>query len=107
MKKNSSEILEIKPDKQPIGKYAEAKPFTTHEIDLAKGDTFYIFTDGFADQFGGERGKKFKASSMKELILAIQTYSMPEQKERLNESFETWRGSLEQIDDVSVIGVRV
>ncbi|MBL7896964.1 MAG: SpoIIE family protein phosphatase, partial [Crocinitomicaceae bacterium] len=107
LKKNSSEILEIKPDKQPIGKYAEAKPFTTHEIDLAKGDTFYIFTDGFADQFGGERGKKFKASSMKELILAIQTYSMPEQKERLNESFETWRGSLEQIDDVSVIGVRV
>ncbi|MBK9191300.1 MAG: SpoIIE family protein phosphatase [Crocinitomicaceae bacterium] len=107
VKKDSTIILEIKPDKQPIGKYAEAKPFTTHEIDLEKGDTFYIFTDGFADQFGGDRGKKFKASSMKELILTIQNLSMSEQKERLNESFEVWRGTLEQIDDVSVIGVRI
>jgi serine phosphatase RsbU (regulator of sigma subunit) len=107
IKRGSSELIEIKPDKQPIGKYAESKPFTTHELILESGDTLYIFTDGFSDQFGGEKGKKFKASSMKELLVSIQHLTMEDQKTALNDAFEKWRGTLEQIDDVSVIGIRI
>jgi len=107
IKHGASDLIEIKPDKQPIGKYAEAKPFTTHELILESGDTLYIFTDGFSDQFGGEKGKKFKASTMKELILKIQNLKMEDQKIALNDAFEKWRGALEQIDDVNVIGIKI
>lgn len=107
LRKGGAEIEEIKADKQPIGKYAEAKPFTTHEIKLNAGDTIYIFTDGYQDQFGGEKGKKFKASSLKTLLISITGKSMVEQKKILLESFEKWCGSLDQIDDVCIIGVRV
>jgi len=101
------DLIETKPDKQPIGNYADAKPFTTHKIEIQKGDTIYVFTDGYEDQFGGEKGKKFKAAKMKELFLSIQDLSMDEQKEKINERFEKWRGDLEQVDDVCVIGVRI
>jgi serine phosphatase RsbU (regulator of sigma subunit) len=101
------ELVETKPDKQPIGNYADPKPFTTHQIDLREGDSIYIFTDGYQDQFGGEKKKKFKASQMKEILLRNQHLSMDEQKEMLNMEFEKWRGSLEQIDDVCVIGVKI
>lgn len=100
-------ILEIKPDKQPIGKTDQTKPFTTHQIQLVEGDTLYIFTDGYQDQFGGEKGKKFKAAQLKELLLTIQDKTMDEQKEILNQAFEKWKGNLEQVDDVCLIGVRV
>ena len=63
IRKGASEIEEIKADKQPIGKFANAQPFTTHEVSLEKGDTIYLFSDGFSDQFGGEKGKKFKAAN--------------------------------------------
>jgi serine phosphatase RsbU (regulator of sigma subunit) len=101
------ELLETKPDKQPIGNYAEAKPFTTHFIEIQKGDTLYVFTDGYEDQFGGEKGKKFKSAKMKELFLSIQEFGMDDQKDRINKAFENWRGELEQVDDVCVIGVRI
>lgn len=101
------EILEFKANKQPIGKYEGAKPFTTHKVELKKDDTLYFFTDGFQDQFGGEKGKKFKASKLKELLLSIQEKSMPEQKALLEKEFLTWKGDLEQNDDVCLIGVRV
>ena len=101
------EILEYKADKQPIGKFADAKGFTTHSIDLQEGDTIYLFTDGFQDQFGGEKGKKFKASNFKQLLLSIQHESMERQRTLLDDAFEKWKGDLEQIDDVCVIGVRV
>jgi len=103
----TNELLEIKGDKQPIGKFADAKPFTTHEILLKADDTIYVFTDGFQDQFGGDKGKKFKASSLKELILEVTPLSMSDQLVRIEASFENWRGSLEQIDDVCIIGVRI
>ena len=103
----NGEILETKADKQPIGKFDKAKPFTTHHIPLEKEDVVYIFSDGFVDQFGGEKGKKYKAKAFRELLLSIQDKSMEEQKVLIDEAFETWRGSLEQIDDVCVIGVRV
>lgn len=102
-----AEVTETKADKQPIGKFIETKPFTTHTLQLQKGDTIYIFSDGYQDQFGGERGKKFKASAMKELLLSIKHESMEEQKEILNESFIAWKGSLEQVDDVLVIGIKI
>ncbi|HET6245943.1 MAG: SpoIIE family protein phosphatase [Bacteroidetes bacterium] len=100
-------IIEIKADKQPIGKYAVNKMFTTHSIELQKNDSLYIFTDGFADQFGGEHGKKFKSANFKKLLLSIQNKSMQEQNEILNSTFEKWKGILEQVDDVCVIGVKV
>ncbi|MDB4534224.1 tetratricopeptide repeat protein [Vicingaceae bacterium] len=101
------ELIEIKSDKQPIGKFYSPTPFTTHNVELQKGDCIYIFSDGFVDQFGGEKGKKFKARTFKELLLSIQDKSMEEQNHIINNTFETWRGDLEQIDDVCVIGVRV
>jgi serine phosphatase RsbU (regulator of sigma subunit) len=103
----NGEVLEAKPDKQPIGKYADPKPFTTHTIDLQKGDAIYIFTDGFQDQFGGEKGKKYKAANLKQLLLSIQHETMDRQRELLAEAFESWRGELEQVDDVCIIGVKV
>jgi tetratricopeptide (TPR) repeat protein/serine phosphatase RsbU (regulator of sigma subunit) len=98
---------EIKPDKQPIGKYADPKPFTTHSIDLQTGDTVYIFTDGYQDQFGGEKGKKFKAANFKQLLLSIQHETMERQRVIIDEAFEKWKEGFEQVDDVCVIGVRL
>ena len=107
IRKDGTEVEEIKADKQPIGKYAEEKPFTGHEVQLNEGDTFYVFSDGFADQFGGEKGKKFKAKNFKALLLSMQSETMEKQKELIDTSFENWRGNLEQLDDVCVIGVRI
>ena len=101
------ELIERKADKQPIGKYAEHSPFTTYEIELGKGDCIYIFSDGFADQFGGPKGKKFKAANFKNLLLSIQNHPMEKQCELINEAFENWKGNLEQVDDVCIIGVRI
>jgi serine phosphatase RsbU (regulator of sigma subunit)/Flp pilus assembly protein TadD len=103
----NNEIIEYKGDKQPVGKYALDNRFTTHEIDLKKGDSFYIFTDGYVDQFGGEKGKKFKPKNLKNLILSIQDKPIKEQELLLDEAFENWKGQLEQVDDVCVIGVRI
>ncbi len=103
----NNELLEYKPDKQPIGKTDNPRPFTTHTINLTKNDTLYIFTDGYQDQFGGEKGKKFKTSQLKQLLLSLQENTMSEQKELLNEAFDKWKGNEEQVDDVCIIGVRV
>lgn len=100
-------FIEVKADKQPIGKYDEPTPYTTHTIELNEGDSFYIFSDGYADQFGGENGKKFKAANFKKLLQSIQSEPMELQKELIDGAFENWKGELEQLDDVCVIGVRV
>ncbi len=102
-----NEIIETKANKQPIGKIENPLPFTTHTFELQKGDTIYIFSDGFVDQFGGEKGKKFKARAFRELLLSIQDKSMEEQKTIIDNTFESWKGNLEQIDDVCVIGVKI
>ena len=101
------EILETKADKQPIGQFDHPQPYTTHTIELQKEDTIYIFSDGYVDQFGGEKGKKFKSRAFKELLLSIQDKSMQEQKTIIDNAFESWKGDLEQIDDVCIIGVRI
>ncbi len=107
LKKGSAEIHEIKANKQPIGKYEHMKPFTGHRIQLEPGDSIYMFTDGYADQFGGPRGKKFKYKTFKNLLISMADRPMEEQMAILDASFEEWRGELEQVDDVCVIGVRV
>ncbi len=107
IRKGTEEVEEIKAHKQPIGKYTEPSPYPTHTIELNEGDTFYIFSDGFADQFGGAKGKKFKAANFKKLLLSIQNDPLERQKELIDQAFENWKGSLEQLDDVCVIGVRV
>jgi serine phosphatase RsbU (regulator of sigma subunit) len=74
---------------------------------LQENDSFYIFSDGFVDQYGGEKRKKFKTSNFKKLLLSVQAESMKNQKKVIEDAFEEWRGSYEQIDDVCVIGVRI
>ena len=106
-RKGANEIEEIKGDKQPIGVYATNTPYTTHTTELRTGDTIYIFSDGFSDQFGGEKGKKLKSANFKKLLLSAQDRSMGDQRIFIAESFEKWKGDLEQIDDVCVIGVRM
>ena len=101
------EIIETKANKQPIGKFENPEPYKTHEFNLQAGDTLYIFSDGYVDQFGGDKGKKLKARAFKELLLSVQSKTMEEQCKIIDQSFETWKGNLEQIDDVCVIGVRV
>jgi len=103
----NGEIIELKGDKQPIGKYDHQEPFTTYDMDLLEGDSIYIFSDGYSDQFGGEKGKKLKTVNFKRLLLSMQSEPMEKQGDMLDKAFEEWRGDLEQIDDVCVIGVRI
>jgi len=102
-------IIEYKADKFPIGnlKPGENKKFTNHSIPLVEGDTLYIFSDGFADQFGGPNGKKLKYSEFKRILLSNQHLSMEEQGILLEKTIEEWRGTLEQVDDILVIGTRL
>jgi serine phosphatase RsbU (regulator of sigma subunit) len=102
----NGELKEIKADKQPIGKTDDPKPFTTHEIEFKENVTFYLFTDGLADQFGGPKGKKFKYKQFEELLISINDKTMQEQSEVINKQFEDWKGELEQVDDVCVIGIK-
>ncbi len=104
---SNGNLNEIKADKQPIGKYAMRKLFTNNVIELQKGDAIYAFSDGYADQFGGPKGKKFKYSQFEKLLLSIQQKSMSEQREILNQTIDKWRGELVQIDDICIIGVCV
>ncbi len=101
------EWIEVKPDKQPIGKYENSKPFTTNKMQMEEGDVFYIFTDGYADQFGGPKGKKFKYKPFQELLMENSALALDVQKQKLDVAFESWKGNLEQVDDVCVIGVRI
>lgn len=105
----NKELIILGADKQPITASTDVitKPFTTKVFDLQEGDTIYLFTDGFADQFGGEKGKKFMSKRFKETLLQVQHQSMEEQKEILYTLFENWKGNLEQVDDVLLIGIRI
>lgn len=103
-----NELIEIKPDKMPVGKSdKQDQSFTTHTLELQKGDTIYTLTDGFPDQFGGDKGKKFMSKKLKELLLANVHLPIAQQKELLDSTFKNWLGDLEQVDDVTVIGIKV
>ncbi len=103
----NEKLIEYKADKQPIGKYLDQKPFVTHNLEIFENDKIYFFTDGFSDQFGGPKGKKFMHKNFKDLLMKLQNKSMAEQKELLNVAFENWRGSMEQVDDICIIGIRL
>jgi ligand-binding sensor domain-containing protein len=108
-RKNKNYELEvIKPTKYPIGglELEENRIYLNHEISVFEGDYIYIFSDGFADQFGGPRGKKFMLSNMQTQIKENLQLTMPEQKLKIQQSFTTWKGELEQVDDVLVIGIK-
>jgi len=100
------ELIHYRADKMPVAIHYKMVPFTMHTIDLQKGDAFYIFSDGYSDQFGGPKQKKFMSMQLKETLVAMAGKPMLEQGVRLNEIFEEWRGDSPQVDDVTLIGVR-
>lgn len=97
----------IKPNKQPIGQFEYRVPFDTHKLTLDKGDILYLFTDGFADQFGGDNGKKLKYKPFKSELMDAHEKPLHEQMIILDAFFEKWKGDYEQVDDVCVIGIRL
>jgi serine phosphatase RsbU (regulator of sigma subunit)/F0F1-type ATP synthase assembly protein I len=104
----NNEIIQYKADKFPVGMFiGEKQLFTNHLIQLQKGDSIYIFSDGYADQFGGPRGKKFMAGNFRQLLLDVSKLPIERQKTTLNQTIEEWRGNLEQVDDMLIIGVQV
>jgi serine phosphatase RsbU (regulator of sigma subunit) len=100
------ELIHYRADKMPVAIHYRMEPFTLHKIDLQKGDVFYIFSDGYADQFGGPKQKKFMSNQLRETLVSMAGMPMLKQGEKLNEIFEGWRGDSPQIDDVTLIGVR-
>ncbi|MEZ4936736.1 MAG: SpoIIE family protein phosphatase [Crocinitomicaceae bacterium] len=101
-------LLEFSPDKMPVGAHTgELKSFQQCEIALRPGDMIYTFSDGYADQFGGTNGKKYKYKQFRDFLLAVSHLPTKDQKVALDQEFESWKGALEQIDDVCVIGLRV
>ncbi|OQY00025.1 MAG: hypothetical protein B6I24_01025, partial [Bacteroidetes bacterium 4572_128] len=103
----NNEMIEYKADRQPIGIYRKEKSFTNYEIQLEKEDKIYIFSDGFIDQFGGKKNKKFMKKNFKKLLSEIQNENMNKQKQIINNTFENWKGNYKQIDDVLVMGVKI
>ncbi|MES2593544.1 MAG: tetratricopeptide repeat protein [Bacteroidota bacterium] len=102
------ELLEFKPDKMPVGSFGEyEKPFTQRTVQLEDNDIIYAITDGYADQFGGPKGKKFKYKQLEDILVANSNKPMQEQSEVLNKRFTDWQGTLEQVDDVTIIGIKI
>jgi len=102
------EVLQYRGDRMPIGIYEqELEPFTNQRIKLQKNDSIYLFSDGYVDQLGGPNRKTFRVVNFRKLLMEIQDKSMEEQKQLLLEQHEAWRGSVEQIDDILVMGFRL
>ena len=102
-----NELKEIKANKQSIGNTDQSKPFTTHKLDLKIDDSIYLFTDGLADQFGGIKGKKFRYKQIEELLISSIKLDISIQHQILNSALIKWKGNLEQVDDICVIGIRL
>jgi len=101
------ELMELKADRIPIAIHWKMDAqFTNQEIQILKGDVIYMFSDGFADQFGGQEGKKFRYKPLKELLLSIQDQPLDEQKKLIEDSFDDWKGTLPQVDDVILMGLK-
>jgi len=102
------QLIQHKADKFPVGAFVgETRKFANCTVELKKGDTIYIFSDGYADQFGGPKGKKFMAGTFRNLLLEVSSLTALEQKKRLDETIEKWRGQLEQVDDILIIGIKI
>ena len=107
LKKDAEDIEVISADKQPVGYYEAQTNFTTKTIKLNLGDRLFMFSDGFQDQFGGVKGKKFKAANLKKIILENSKTKMEDLFEKSEMAFENWKGDLEQVDDVVLIGIEL
>jgi serine phosphatase RsbU (regulator of sigma subunit) len=105
----NNELIKYRGDRFPIGAYVENQPqlFTNNEIQISEGDMIYMFSDGYADQFGGPENKKFFTKRFEQLLLDISSRSMEEQKEMLKNTLYEWMGNNSQVDDILVIGVRI
>ncbi len=99
-------LQQIRADNMPVAIHEVMDPFTRHEVEFGRGDTFYIFSDGFADQFGGPLQKKYMAKNLKKFLLSVQDHPMIEQGRLLEAEFENYRNGMTQVDDVVVIGIR-
>jgi serine phosphatase RsbU (regulator of sigma subunit) len=104
---NKKQLNEIMSDKQPVGIHDKMLPFTNHELQLNKGDTLYLKSDGFEDQFGGDKGRKFLSKNLKQLIIDHSQLPMQEQKEILEKTILDWIGNGDQIDDITILGIRM
>lgn len=100
-------LIEIKGDKQPVGMHEQMQPFCCKTIKYNKGDIIYMFSDGYADQFGGPKGKKLMYKPFKKTLLKNSQLPMEEQKDKLNKIFISWKDTVEQVDDVVIIGVKL
>ncbi|MDO9000487.1 MAG: two-component regulator propeller domain-containing protein [Bacteroidota bacterium] len=107
-RKNEKDIVEIKATKTAIGGYTlDSQIFEQHELAFNEGDTLYLFSDGYADQFGGDHGKKMMTKRFKELIIDNSNLDISQQEKSFGEYFNTWKGpSIEQVDDVLIIGIK-
>jgi serine phosphatase RsbU (regulator of sigma subunit) len=103
---SNNQVIELPKDKMPVGKGERMESFCLRSITTAPGDVLYLYTDGFADQFGGPKGKKFKYKPLNELLLSFSNHPLEKQKDELDENFTSWKGNLEQVDDVCIIGIR-
>jgi len=104
---NDGQVKELSSDRMPVGVGERKEEFNLFTIDVQPGDMLYLYTDGYADQFGGEKGKKFKYKTLNELILKHHTNELKEQHAILKSTFEAWRGNLEQVDDVCIVGIKL
>jgi len=105
---NPDDLIEVNPDRMPIGIYDDTtKPFTRQTIPIMPGDSLYMFSDGYCDQFGGPDLKKFKKKNLKKFLSEIHTLSMTEQKRKLKQNLDTWRGDLPQVDDILMMGIKI
>lgn len=104
---SENNMLELPKDRMPVGKGEKAESFTLFNVNFNPGDTIYLYTDGFADQFGGDKGKKFKYKQLNELLTDINQKNTQEQSSVLQTTFQRWKGDLEQVDDVLVIGIKL
>jgi len=105
--KRIENLYEVKGDRRPVGASEITDKFATHTIQLEENDAIYFFTDGFPDQFGGAKGKKYMYKSFKKFLLKVAHLPMPEQQKLIAEEFESWRGEHEQVDDICIIGVKL
>ena len=102
-----NELIVLPAQKMPVGYSDIMDSFETKLVLIEPADSIYTITDGFADQFGGPKGKKFKYKQLKELLVSINNETMQSQLNVLNETFENWKGDLEQVDDVCIVGLKV
>ncbi len=100
-------FYEVKPNKMAIGGGRNKEKYQSHRFQLNESDTVYLFSDGYADQFGGEKGKKFMYKRFKKMFLSIQNQTMDKQLIHLTETMENWKGDIDQLDDICVMGVRL